>query len=108
MQDRLEIEREVLVDLCSTCEGMLETLGETDYNDRWVILSFLYERKLCAEQEISSLLSIPFYIIRETASWDEKLAFDFKDLQRKIISSVVDSCHAGLKLLESEFGQIVS
>lgn len=34
MQDRLEIEREVLVDLCSTCEGMLETLGETDYNDR--------------------------------------------------------------------------
>lgn len=42
----LEIEREVLVDLCSTCEGMLETLGETDYNDRWVILlCFLYESK---------------------------------------------------------------
>ncbi|XP_077238307.1 SET domain-containing protein isoform X2 [Tasmannia lanceolata] len=39
-------------------------------------------------------------IDRESSSWDIKLALDFKDVQRRIISSVLRSCSAGLRLLD--------
>ncbi|KAL6532820.1 hypothetical protein OROGR_013780 [Orobanche gracilis] len=35
-------------------------------------------------------------------SWDEKLAIEFKNSQRRIISSILTSCHAGCELLQSE------
>ncbi|XP_058113766.1 uncharacterized protein LOC131256752 isoform X2 [Magnolia sinica] len=38
---------------------------------------------------------------RENCSWDVKLALDFKDLQRRIIRSVLASCSAGLQMLDS-------
>lgn len=34
---------------------------------------------------------------RESASWDVKLALDYKDLQRRIISSIVISCTSALE-----------
>ncbi|XXG58273.1 hypothetical protein AAC387_Pa04g0626 [Persea americana] len=37
---------------------------------------------------------------RENSSWDVKLALDYKDLQRKIIASVVASCSSGLQMLD--------
>jgi protein-histidine N-methyltransferase len=36
---------------------------------------------------------------RESASWDVKLASDYKDLQRKIVSSIVTSCTSALENL---------
>lgn len=63
---------EILGDLCSTFEAMREALGDTELDER------------------------------EAADWDVRLAMDFKDLQRRIISSIIDSCNAGQKLLESE------
>nr|GEW25394.1 muniscin C-terminal mu homology domain-containing protein [Tanacetum cinerariifolium] len=39
---------------------------------------------------------------RENCAWDIKLALDFKDLQRRIISSIVNSCNAGKNLVEHE------
>ncbi|KAL2464314.1 SET domain-containing protein [Forsythia ovata] len=68
----LEIELEVLGDLCSTFEGMMEALGEARLDDR------------------------------ETTRWDVKLAVEFKVLQRRIISSILTSCYNGCKLLEFE------
>lgn len=41
-----------------------------------------------------------FFNPRENSSWDVKLALDYKDLQRRIITSVVDSCSAGLQMLD--------
>lgn len=72
LQSNLENEMEVLGDLLSTFDGMMENLGETDLNDR------------------------------ENASWDVRLAEEFKDQQRRIVSSILTSCHKGLRLVENE------
>lgn len=45
-------------------------------------------------------LPLFFFNPRENSSWDVKLALDYKDLQRRIITSVVDSCSAGLQMLD--------
>lgn len=37
---------------------------------------------------------------RTSTEWDVKLALEYKDLQRKIVSSCLTSCHAGLKTVE--------
>lgn len=37
---------------------------------------------------------------REDSTWDVKLALDYKDLQRRIIGSVLASCSAGLQMLD--------
>ncbi|XP_020594974.1 uncharacterized protein LOC110035074 [Phalaenopsis equestris] len=39
-------------------------------------------------------------LVGEEMNWDVKLALEYKELQRRIISSVL-SCAAGLKLLDS-------
>lgn len=39
---------------------------------------------------------------RDKPSWDLKLAMEFKNLQRRIISSILTSCNDGCDLLESE------
>ncbi|KAH7861513.1 hypothetical protein Vadar_027210 [Vaccinium darrowii] len=68
--ENLETELEILEDIRSTFEDMLETLGETNPDN--------------------------------SASWDVKLAMEYKDQQRRIISSIVTSCHDGSKLLKDE------
>ncbi|KAJ0030756.1 hypothetical protein Pint_14136 [Pistacia integerrima] len=77
-QANLEIELEVLEDLQSTFSAMMENLGDSDFVDG------------------------------ENTSWDVKLAMESKDLQRKIISSILTSCFAGCKLVESELSRFVS
>ncbi|CAH9133053.1 unnamed protein product [Cuscuta epithymum] len=76
--ENLEIELEILGDLCLTFEAMMESLGDAD-NDEQV-----------------------------NAGWDIKLAVEFKDLQRRIVSSVVKSCKAGCELLEFELQKCIS
>ncbi|KAF5742885.1 hypothetical protein HS088_TW09G00947 [Tripterygium wilfordii] len=73
-QVKLKTEIEVLEDLQSTFSSMMANLGDNDTD----------------------------VVNRENLSWDVKLALEFKDLQGKIISSILNSCDAGLKLLESE------
>uniref|UniRef100_A0A453GIJ2 Uncharacterized protein n=1 Tax=Aegilops tauschii subsp. strangulata TaxID=200361 RepID=A0A453GIJ2_AEGTS len=46
-------------------------------------------------------LTIYLVCCRESASWDVVLALDYKDLQRRIISSIVTSCGSGLAMLDS-------
>ncbi|KAL3344104.1 hypothetical protein AABB24_023507 [Solanum stoloniferum] len=70
--ESLEIEFEILGDLCSMFEEMRDGLGDPELDNR------------------------------ETTSWDVKLAVDFKDLQRRIFSSIVASCEAGCELVECE------
>ncbi|XP_059289906.1 uncharacterized protein LOC132043430 isoform X1 [Lycium ferocissimum] len=70
--ENLEIELEILRDLCSLFEDMRDGLGDPEFENR------------------------------ETTSWDVKLAVDFKDLQRRIFSSIVASCQAGCELVECE------
>ncbi|KAL9442416.1 hypothetical protein AB3S75_020842 [Citrus x aurantiifolia] len=77
-QPDLEIELEVLEDLQSTFSNMMEILGDTDFGDG------------------------------ENTSWDVKLALEFKDLQRRIISSILTSCSAGRSLVESELSRVMS
>lgn len=48
------------------------------------------------------LLMTLFFVLRENCSWDEKLAMDFKDLQRRIACSVSTSCHTGMDMLKNE------
>lgn len=71
-QEKLEMELEILEDLQCTFDAMMENLAETEPMDR------------------------------ENCDWDVKLALDFKDLQRRIVSSIVSSCYAGRKLVEQE------
>ncbi|EEC83171.1 hypothetical protein OsI_28399 [Oryza sativa Indica Group] len=66
-----ENDRMVLETLLSIFTPMLEGLGEPDDFDR------------------------------ENACWDVKLALDYKDLQRRIVLSIVTSCTSGLAMLDS-------
>ncbi|KAK3123096.1 hypothetical protein QOZ80_8AG0623790 [Eleusine coracana subsp. coracana] len=65
--DLMENDRVVLETLVSIFHPMLEALHELDDCDR------------------------------ENASWDVKLALDYKDLQRRIIGSIVTSCTSALE-----------
>ncbi|KAL7134387.1 hypothetical protein ABFS83_11G023400 [Erythranthe nasuta] len=71
-QEILESEIDVLGDLSSTFEGMMEALGDEELEER------------------------------ENESWDVKLTMEFKNLQRRIVSSILTSCNAGCDLLQSE------
>ncbi|KAJ6846217.1 uncharacterized protein M6B38_279240 [Iris pallida] len=64
-----EIERSVLETILSIFTPMMEALGDSDEVDR------------------------------EGSNWDVKLALDYKDLHRRIISSILVSCTAGLREL---------
>ncbi|XP_002531659.2 N-lysine methyltransferase setd6 isoform X2 [Ricinus communis] len=77
-QSNLEIEMEILEDLQSTFSNMMENLGDPDLVDR------------------------------ENTSWDVKLALDFKDLQRRIVSSILTSCDAGFKLVQNELSKCMA
>uniref|UniRef100_A0A7N0VHA7 SET domain-containing protein n=1 Tax=Kalanchoe fedtschenkoi TaxID=63787 RepID=A0A7N0VHA7_KALFE len=74
--ENLEIELEVLEDLSSTFGGMMENLGEIELD------------------------------IRESPSWDVKLALEYKNLQRKIISSILTSCQAGQRTVTNELSKL--
>ncbi|KAG6520191.1 uncharacterized protein LOC122051184 [Zingiber officinale] len=37
---------------------------------------------------------------RDNSTWDVKLSLDYKNLQRKIISSIITSCNSGLQMLD--------
>uniref|UniRef100_A0A2N9EEV0 SET domain-containing protein n=1 Tax=Fagus sylvatica TaxID=28930 RepID=A0A2N9EEV0_FAGSY len=73
LRPNLENEMEVLEDLRIIFDDMMESLGDADLDDR------------------------------ENASWDVKLAVEFKDVQRRIVSSILTSCYRGLKLVENEW-----
>ncbi|KAB5552683.1 hypothetical protein DKX38_009994 [Salix brachista] len=72
----LENEIEVLEDLQSTFSSMMENLGDSDLVDI------------------------------DNASWDVKLALEFKDLQRRIVSSILTSCAAGLNMVQDELSKL--
>ncbi|KAJ4709331.1 [Fructose-bisphosphate aldolase]-lysine N-methyltransferase, chloroplastic [Melia azedarach] len=78
LQANLESELEVLEDLQITFGDMMENLGDADFVDG------------------------------ENTSWDVKLAVEFKNLQRRIISSILTSCSAGRKLVENELSRFTS
>ncbi|KAK4392616.1 hypothetical protein Sango_2039400 [Sesamum angolense] len=74
-RELLETDLDVLRDLSSTFEAMLENLGDEKIDNG------------------------------EQTSWDVKLATEFKNLQRRIVSSISTSCNTGCELLESEFAK---
>ncbi|KAL0346032.1 UNVERIFIED_CONTAM: hypothetical protein Sradi_4434500, partial [Sesamum radiatum] len=74
-RELLETDLDVLRDLSSTFEAMLENLGDEILDNG------------------------------ERTSWDVKLATEFKNLQRRIVSSILTSCNTGCELLESELGK---
>ncbi|KAK4431957.1 N-lysine methyltransferase SETD6 [Sesamum alatum] len=74
-RELLETDLDVLRDLSSTFEAMLENLGDKKLDNG------------------------------ERTSWDVKLATEFKNLQRRIVSSILTSCNTGCELLESELGK---
>lgn len=53
---------------------------------------------LLTRKEDSHLLQ---KFLRENPTWDVKLALDYRDLLKRIIRSVLDSCAAGLKELDA-------
>ncbi|URE15978.1 SET domain containing protein [Musa troglodytarum] len=65
-----DVERNVLEMILSIFEPMLEGICDSDNFDR------------------------------NNSSWDVKLSLDYKDLQRRIISSTVTACNCGLQMLE--------
>ncbi|KAG6586075.1 [Fructose-bisphosphate aldolase]-lysine N-methyltransferase, chloroplastic, partial [Cucurbita argyrosperma subsp. sororia] len=69
LQGSLENEMEVLNDLLSIFDGMMENLEDVNED-------------------------------RSSTEWDIKLALNYKDLQRRIVSSCLNSCRAGLKTVE--------
>lgn len=73
LQASLETEMEVLEILHSTFHDMMENLGYMGHE------------------------------AGDETNWDVILALKFKDLQRKIVLSLLSSCSAGKKLVETEF-----
>ncbi|KAM7249721.1 hypothetical protein ACFE04_019880 [Oxalis oulophora] len=55
--------------------------------------------------DIMENLNDPETVNRENTSWDVKLVMEFKDKQRKIISSILASCSSGLNLLANELNK---
>ncbi|KAL0289287.1 UNVERIFIED_CONTAM: hypothetical protein Sangu_2466200 [Sesamum angustifolium] len=74
-RELLQTDLDVLRDLSSTFEAMLENLGDEKIDNG------------------------------EQTSWDVKLATEFRNLQRRIVSSISTSCNTGCELLESEFAK---
>ncbi|KAL9325979.1 hypothetical protein ACSQ67_006624 [Phaseolus vulgaris] len=72
LQESLENELEVLENLKDIFDDMMGNMGEVDLDDR------------------------------ENCNWDEKLAMDFKNTQRRIAHSVSTSCLAGMDMLKNE------
>ncbi|KAF3452795.1 hypothetical protein FNV43_RR03228 [Rhamnella rubrinervis] len=72
LQANLENEKEVLDDLINMFGSLMDELGDPDDDDR------------------------------KDTGWDVKLAIEFKNLQRRIYSSVITSCYWGLKLVDKE------
>ncbi|PNX76154.1 SET domain-containing protein [Trifolium pratense] len=72
LQGNLENELEVLGDLKDIFDDMMDNMGDIDLDDR------------------------------ENYSWDEKLAVDFKNLQRRIAHSISISCQTGVSMLKNE------
>ncbi|XP_058755251.1 uncharacterized protein LOC131628432 [Vicia villosa] len=72
LQGNLENELEVLGDLKDIFDDMVDNMGDIDLDDR------------------------------ENYNWDEKLAMDFKNLQRRIAHSVSTSCSSGVNMLKNE------
>lgn len=72
LQESLENELEVLENLKDIFDDMVDCMGKIDLDDR------------------------------ENCSWDEKLAMDFKNLQRRIAYSVSTSCKTGMGMLKNE------
>ncbi|KAM0933786.1 putative methyltransferase chromatin remodeling SET family [Dioscorea sansibarensis] len=69
LSSRVEIERAVIETIISIFNPMMESLSQTDDFDR------------------------------EISNWDVKLALDYKDLQRRILSSILASCTVALQML---------
>ncbi|KAF3596067.1 hypothetical protein DY000_02020511 [Brassica cretica] len=64
------VEMGVLENLKSTFDDMMQNLGDADSMDR------------------------------ENVEWDVEMAMEFKERQRKIVSSILDSCSAGIKMVQ--------
>ncbi|XP_048593158.1 uncharacterized protein LOC106357705 [Brassica napus] len=73
--ENLEVEMGVLENLKSTFDDMMQNLGEADSMDR------------------------------ENVEWDVEMAMEFKERQRKIVSSILDSCSAGIKMVQEAIGK---
>ncbi|KAJ1375501.1 SET domain [Sesbania bispinosa] len=72
LQGNLENELEVLEDLICIFDDMMDNMGDIDLDNS------------------------------ENCNWDERLAMNFKNLQRRIACSVSTSCHAGVNMLKNE------
>ncbi|KAG2582767.1 hypothetical protein PVAP13_6KG173400 [Panicum virgatum] len=90
--DIKENDRVVLETLLSIFNPMLEELPEPDDSD-WCYT----QTHFCVGAIHQHHLPVHLISCRESASWDVKLALDYKDLQRRIISSIVTSCMSALE-----------
>ncbi|CAL1415121.1 unnamed protein product [Linum trigynum] len=78
-KEDMEVDIEVLQDLVTTFNSMMENLGDTtsDYGE-------------------------------DCERWDIKLAVEFKEGQRRIISSILSSCDDGIRLLQTHLQKCTS
>ena len=91
-----ENDKVVLETILSIFNPMLEVLPEQDDSNR---CCFVLKPILCWSIHQHHLPTLVHLIpCREGASWDVKLSLDYKDLQRKIISSIITSCTSALEI----------
>ncbi|KAK9931760.1 hypothetical protein M0R45_019024 [Rubus argutus] len=76
LPENLENEIEILEDLLSIFNDMMDSLGDADLDDR------------------------------KNTTWDVKMAVEFKVLQRGIVSSILTSCHKGLEMVKHELSKM--
>ncbi|XP_028775367.1 uncharacterized protein LOC114732238 [Neltuma alba] len=72
LQEDLENELEILEDLRSIFDSMMDSLDDTSLDDR------------------------------ENCSWDENLALEYKIQQKRIVSSISTSCNTGMDMVKNE------
>lgn len=75
----------------------MTTTGATSCLNSHILSTFVTDISITYSSRTYGLL----VCCRESASWDLKLALAYKDLKRRIISSIVTSCTSGLALLDS-------
>ncbi|XP_042489003.1 uncharacterized protein LOC122069136 [Macadamia integrifolia] len=113
--DYKDLQRRIISSVLDSCSAGLELLNN-QLSKRPNPNYLCTQKNLRNEVEVlNMLISIfspmmdefadPEDIIRENLNWDLKLALDYKDLQRRIISSVLDSCSAGLELLNNQLSK---
>ena len=102
---------EVLQQLRGDFDSVMDGLGDSDLDDRstnlpWSFVTFFFFQ--AAENFHLSNTGVIIQKCRDNTGWDVRLAVEYKDTQRRIVSSILTSCYSGLRLVEDAWCKCIA